>query len=191
MAVEDRVRWDQYYRQISDQSYPAPDPLLLQFTPPPAEDALDAPRALDFACGLAQNGLWLAEQGYSADAIDISRIALNRVRSEMAIRNLRNVNLLQADVDTVELDTDKYDLITVARYLKRESFESLKSATQSGGRILYETFNLRYLDFVPDFNRAYLLEIDELPSYFTDWEILHHDEEGHISRLVAIRPTDG
>ena len=187
MASEDRVRWDTIFRERRTQIYPAPDPILLEYTPPILpQDEL--PRALDLAAGLGQNGMWLAEQGYQTDIMDISRVALERAKQEMSIRNLRNVNLLQMDIDDLELEQNSYDLICVFRYLKRSTFGLLKMATRRGGRVIYETFNLRYLEQVPQFNKKFLLKDHELYDVFSDWQILSHEEETHISRIVAVKP---
>jgi tellurite methyltransferase len=185
MSVEDRVRWDSVFKMLITQAYPAPDPLLLQFTP--AVKPEDGQRGLDLCGGQGQNGLWLATQGYAVDVMDISRVALNRARAEMTIRNLRNVNLLQTDVDTLQLEVSSYDVTCVFRYLKRSLIPLIKLATRPGGRIIYETFNRRYLDVVPGFNQAFLLDVDELRSYFMDWEILHYEEETHHARIVALK----
>jgi len=186
MSAEDRVRWDKIYRQRARDPYPSPNPLLLQFTPAVTEG--DTCRALDLAGGMGQNALWLAAQGYTVDLMDISRVGLQRARTEMTIHNLRTVNLLQIDVDGIQLEVNIYDLITVTHYLKRDLFPTIIKATKSGGRIIYDTFNIRYLELVPEFNRAFLLAIGELQSYFSQWDILHYEEDDHNSRIIAVKP---
>lgn len=187
MSAEDRIRWDRIYRQQTHDPFPQPDPLLLQFTPPLLEEA--SARALDLAGGFGQNGLWLAGIGYQVDIMDISRVALQRARGEMAMRNLRNINLLQIDVDQLELDEETYNLVCVFRYLKRELFGQIKASIQPGGRILYETFNIRYLDLVPGFNTAFLLQPGELAEIFGQWNLLFAEENDHNSRIVAVKPS--
>ena len=71
MSAQDRVRWDGIYRQRQNQPYPAPDPLLFEYTPPLRNG--DFGYALDLAAGVGQNGLWLAAQGYHTDIMEISR----------------------------------------------------------------------------------------------------------------------
>lgn len=186
MSARDRVRWDEIYRQRENQPYPEPDPLLYEYTPP-ADPRADQ-RALDLAAGLGQNGLWLAAQGYIVDIMDISRVALARARQEMSARNLRRVNLLQIDLDEVELEAETYDLVCVFRYLRRDFFDRLGLIIRPGGRIIYETFNTRYLQIVPGFNPDFLLERGELAGYFAGWQILHSAEDTHISQLVARKP---
>lgn len=198
MSAKDRVRWDEIFSKRNQDSYPAPAALLLQFTP--AVAAAVRPRALDLAAGLGQNGLWLAEQNYNVDIMDVSRVALRRARSEMGLRNLRTANLLQVDLDQLilkidedclashEICADTYDVLLVFRYLKRSLFPLIKGAIKPNGRIIYETFNLNYLQKVPRFNREFLLKPHELADTFAEWRIVHHEEEDSTTQLVAVKP---
>lgn len=186
MSAEDRARWDGIYRQRSQESFPDPDPFLFEYTPPVAES--DEKRALDLAGGVGQNGLWLAQQGYIVDVMDISRMALLRGRQEMVNLGLRNVNFLQVDLDSVDLKLNKYHLVCVFRYLKRDLFPQIRAAIRPGGRVVYETFNVNYLEVVPQFNPAFLLKLGELTGCFADWKVLHKSEIGYTSRIVAIKP---
>ncbi len=188
MAATDRIRWDAVYKQRNRNAYPAPDALLLDYTPPPPPSR--ERRALDLACGVGQNGIWLAEQDYLVDLMDISRVALARARAEMASRNLRNVNVFQFDLDDMDLDEETYHLICVFRYLKRDFMRKLKAAVIPGGRVIYETFNLHYLEVVPGFNRDFLLEPGELAALFDGWKHIHYAEPGHISQIVAVKPGE-
>lgn len=214
MTAEDRIRWDAIYRADESRPYPAPDPLLFESVPEPDHDQA---RALDFAGGVGQNGLWLAERGYTVDIVDVSRVALNRARKEMAARNLRQVNLLQMDVDvliddlhlltgqagrtgpalSLHLDVAErhglslheggYDVVVVFRYLKRAMFPVLRDLVRPGGRVVYETFNRRYLQIVPQFNVEFLLGDGELPVAFPGWQVLHHSEDDHRTQFVAVK----
>lgn len=182
MAGQDRLRWDAVYHERRDQPYPPPDPLLLQFAPP-AEGA----RALDLAGGLGQNALWLAEQGYLVDLIDISRAALTRAQEEAARRSVRGVNFIQMDLDNAEFEAATYDLIAVFRFLDRDLFPTLRAAVKPGGRVIYQTFNTRYHPPQP-FNPDHLLRIGELAGIFADWRILHLSEPHFVTQVVAIKP---
>ena len=120
MSAEDRIRWDDIYRERDHLPYPDPDPLLFEYTPP--VDPESGLRALDLAAGMGQNGLWLASQGYTVDIMDISRVGLSRARGQMALHQLRNVNLLQVDLDELELEEESYQVVCVFRYLNRDFF---------------------------------------------------------------------
>lgn len=188
MAAEDRIRWDEIFKRAANKPFPAPDPFLFEYTPPVPPDGTHF--ALDLAAGLGQNGLWLAEQGYTVDIMDISRVALNRAREEMSKRGLRNVNLIPVDLDDFELDAYRYDLVCVFRYLKRDALPVIRGAIKPGGRIIYETFNLNYIKHVPGFNMKFLLQPDELVENFPGWEFIVDREEEHITRMVAVRPDN-
>jgi tellurite methyltransferase len=187
MSQEDRARWDSIYRQRNQTVYPDPDPFLFEYTPPLTVS--QEKRALDLAGGMGQNGLWLAQQGYTVDVMDISRMALIRGRAEMSARDLRNLNFLQVDLDNIDLKLNRYHLVCVFRYLKRDLFPQIRACIRPGGRIIYETYNTHYLDVVPQFNPVFLLEPGELAGYFADWKILHNADVKHIARLVAIKPS--
>jgi len=189
MSARDRLRWDAIYRETQEAVYPAPDPLLFQYTPPLSDETEQ--RAMDLAAGLGQNGLWLAAQGYLTDVADISRVALTRSQAEAVRRGLRNLNFLQLDLDDVLLPSETYHVLCVFRYLKRDIFPQIRAAVRPGGRVIYETYNVRYLERVRDFNRAYLLEPGELAGYFADWRILFNTDDGHTSQLVARKPEPG
>jgi tellurite methyltransferase len=186
MSAHDRLHWDSVYRQRPESAYPDPNPLLFAYAPPLRIEGSAC--ALDLASGLGQNGLWLAEQGYVVDLVDISRIALTRAQTEAARRQLRSVNFFQLDLEDAELEQDSYHLLCVFRYLNRALMPRLRAAVKPGGRVIYQTFNTRYLDIKPDMNPDYLLSVGELAGYFGDWKILRSSELEHISELVAIRP---
>ncbi len=186
MSTEDRLYWDQHYQQHLADPYPPPYPLLFEYIPPVTDGS--APRALDLAGGLGQNGLWLAEQGYIVDIIDISRVALLRAQEEINRRAIRRVNLLKADVDSAELKPNTYAVLCVCFYLKRGLFSRLRASVQSGGRVVYAAYNKRYQRIAPDTAPDDLLEVGELAGYFADWHILHNVEDSHISHIVALKP---
>ncbi|MFN8378906.1 MAG: class I SAM-dependent methyltransferase [Anaerolineae bacterium] len=189
MSLGERQRWDQYFTEHAEAPFPAPDPLLLQYTPPARIERNERSRALDVACGRGQNGLWLAEQGYSTDLIDVSRVALTRARDEAGRRGLRTLNFLLTDLDTPVFEPESADLITVFRFLKRPLFPILRAALRPGGRIIYETFHTGYLHANPSFNAAFLLEPGELAAQFADWRVLRSVEGEHTAQVVALKPT--
>ncbi|MEP7290577.1 MAG: class I SAM-dependent methyltransferase [Chloroflexota bacterium] len=187
MAGQDRVHWDERYQQKMDAPYPQPDRLLFPFTPP-LRSAGNA-HALDLACGVGQNGLWLAAQGYVVDLVDVSRVALVRAREEATRRHLRGVNFFQQDLDDAGLEADRYDLVVVFRFLSRKLMPQLRATVKPGGRILYQTFNTNYLTNHPEMNPDYLLHPGELTGTFGDWRILRVSETAHISQIVAMKPV--
>lgn len=192
MSAFDRKRWNRFYHERASYEFPQPDPLLFVYTPPMLSGF--GARALDLAGGCGQNGLWLAEQGYVVDVVDISRPALVRGHEEMNRRELRTLNFLEHDLDTGDVHPHRelvrraFDIICVFRFLKRDLIPKIRSAVVPDGRIIYETYNEGYLKIKPDMNPDYLLRPGELGGYFADWRILHNVEERYYSQLVALKP---
>lgn len=186
MSAKDRAKWNTIYKNRVGDYYPRPDLLLLDYTPPIPLGS--ERRGLDLAGGLGQNGLWLAEQGYIVDILDISHTALDRARAEMTTRKIRTVNLLCVDLDTANLTPDTYDVVCVFRFLNRRLLGQLLTTVKPGGRLIYETFNHTILQARPDFNPDYCLKAGELTAAFPKWRVLRDAEAGPWTQFVAIKP---
>lgn len=186
MARSDRERWDQRYIAPRAGLLRGPHTLLMQFAPPPTADA----RALELACGLGRDALWLAERGYTVDALDISFTALRQARAEMLRRGLRGVNFIQADLDEFTLPFYAYDLVLVFRFLDRRLFPEIRRRVRPGGLVIYETRNIRHAERHPEAPRAHMLALGELPRYFPGWEVLHSHDREYLSAFVGRKPLE-
>jgi tellurite methyltransferase len=190
MGADDRSRWNKEYYERVLRAYPPPDALLVAYAPIP-DGPVPRRVALDLAAGQCQNAIWLAEQGYLVNAMDISHVALERGRAEMAMRNLRNVNFIQADLDSARMLENVYDLVCCFRFLDRKLFPMIKASVKPGGMVVYQTFNIRMQKRKPHASPEYLLNLRELPQHFAGWEIRHDEEVGDITRMVAVKPAAG
>ena len=113
MAETDREKWDQRYAEGAYRPRTYPSPFLVERLP-----ELPRGRALDLACGAGRNALHLAEAGYEIEAVDISRVAIERARESARERGLE-VSWRVADLDDFVPTRGRYDLITVVRYTNR------------------------------------------------------------------------
>lgn len=162
----DIERWNRKY--LDRAAVPAaPDPLLLDY----AYCLHDRGTALDVACGLGHNALYLARRGYEVYAVDGSEVALGRCRAALR-REPLPVHLIVADLDACTPPPRYFDLVLVVSYLHRPLFPRLRAAVKPGGLLLYKTFNTRRRETAPRFPRDYLLEPEELARYFRDWETI-------------------
>ncbi|WP_117364964.1 class I SAM-dependent methyltransferase [Natrarchaeobaculum sulfurireducens] len=128
----DRDRWNDRYQ---DPSFDLPDDPI-----PELErriETLPEGRALDVATGTGRNALFLAANGYAVDAIDVSDVALEQARQRADQRAL-DVNWRRADLAETDLETDRYDVITVAFFAALEHLPALKEALAPGGVLVYE-----------------------------------------------------
>jgi len=187
MARSDRIRWDRRYADPSGRVHKAgPDALLVRHTPP----AQPGSRALELACGLGHNAIWLAEQGYTVDAFDISLTALRQARAAMLARGVRGVNFIAADLDHFVLPPYAYDLICVFRFLDRSLFSAIRERVRPGGVVIYQTLNTGHLVQHPDTDPERVLQHGELPTYFPGWIVLEAADLEHISLFAARKPLD-
>jgi len=188
MAKSDRERWDRRYADpIARLKKRGPNPLLVRHALPVRPGG----RALELACGLGRNAIWLAGQGYRVDAIDISLEALRHARAEMQRRNVSGVNFILGDLDHFPLPDIPYDLVVVFRFLDRALFPTIRDRTRPGGLVIYQTFNLRRLELHPTFSQEHLLRPGELAGFFPGWTILEATDEGDTSSFVGRKPADG
>jgi tellurite methyltransferase len=182
MSRDERMRWDDRY-QTDDRWRVdhAPFPWLVEHAPH-ASNGL----ALDIACGLGHNTLWLAGQGYRVLGVDISLVALRRGLKAARCHNLDGrVLFAQVDIDHFRPPSASFDLIGVVRFLSRALFPAIISALKPGGLLLYATLNWRYAEFSPETPAGYLLSPGELEQAFATLEIMETCERGDMSFLIA------
>ena len=84
-------------------------------------------RALDVACGAGRNALFLAGLGFEVDAVDVSDVAVDRLRAAVRERSL-SVDARRLDLERDPLPRSDYDLIVVTASHPRTSSASLCSA---------------------------------------------------------------
>ena len=133
--------WDSLYRSHPTAIWSGnPNPVLK------AEAAdLRPGRALDVGCGEGADALWLAERGWRVDAVDISKVALDRAAAHGAERNLE-VNWIHADLLTDPPEAGAYDLVN-AQYMqlpeqeRRAMYAALATAVRPGGTLLIGAHN--------------------------------------------------
>lgn len=184
MSRHDRILWDERYEDPNRNLWKGPSDMLTAYAPAPRPGI----RALELACGLGRNALWLAEQGYTVDAVDISITALRKAHTEMRARGLHGVNFIVADLDHFPLPHYPYDLIYVFRFLDRALFPAIRDRLRPGGLVIYQTLNARWLEKRPETRRHHTLQLGELPGFFPGWDVLHDDDSGHLSGFVGRKP---
>ena len=130
--TSDRDRWNDRYQ---DPSFDLPDDPI-----PELErriETLPDGRALDVATGIGRNALFLAAHGYDVEAIDVSDVALEQAQQRAERRDLE-VDWRRADLAEIDLEPDRYDVITVSFFAALEHLPALKEALAPGGVLVYE-----------------------------------------------------
>lgn len=187
LAKPDRERWERKYAAGNPNAAFVPDPLLVRHAQLFNGDGW----ALDAACGVGQNAIWLAQRGYEVLAVDGSLAGLRYGREANAGADVR-VHFVAADLDRFVLLEDTFALIIVFRYLDRALVPRLKRAVVPGGLIVYETFNVNRLRSAPQMTRSYLLDPGELARLFADFDAIETNDtptvREELSHWIGRRP---
>ncbi|MCW9047504.1 MAG: methyltransferase [Gammaproteobacteria bacterium] len=134
-------------------------------------------KALDYASGLAGNGIYLAKNGYNVKAWDMSDVAVEKINQYARNNNL----LLNAEVYDLENNSPKiqnqYDVVVVSYFLHRETLRYLYDVLKKGGLLFYQTFSgLQYKEQGPA-RKAFRLKKNELLDVFSDMQLLYYRED--------------
>jgi SAM-dependent methyltransferase len=189
----ERTEWDRRYSEGEYRERANPSPFLDEWLP-----RLPTGRALDVACGAGRNALRLAEAGYVVEAVDISQVAIDIASTEATGRGL-DIAWRLADLDALELDSGRYDLITVFRYINRPLWPSLIRALAPDGFILVEHHLDSPLEVEGPRQPEFRLRPQELLRAFLDLRVVHYSEtvefEGGstfaLARLIACQGDPG
>lgn len=184
----DRIKWNRRHLQRPAPAGPAE--IVAEFS------ALAPPgRALDIAAGLGKNAVYLARQGFTVEAVDISDAALARYAGAHA-----RLSCICADLDVFDIPRGRYSLILNIRFLQRRLFPQIIAGLTPGGLLIFETWIRHPEDptlgpTCPD----YLLNENELLHAFLPLRVLYYREsprtEGGrpalMASLAAVKPAGG
>jgi 2-polyprenyl-3-methyl-5-hydroxy-6-metoxy-1,4-benzoquinol methylase len=165
VSLEDRERWNQKYAN----SFTLPTHVI---------DVVKnyhhlaiGKKALDIACGMGRHSKFLAQNGFEVEALDISDVAIEHLKSEL------NIDPKMVDFDYYKLQEKRYDLIVCTYFLERKLFPQIKEALMDNGIFIFETFMHHEKNTKVPSNKAFLLHKGELEEHFSEgFEILYHKE---------------
>jgi len=141
-------------------------------------------KALDLACGMGGNALFLASHGLSTTAWDLSPVGIAKLR-EHASRQSLSIDAHTRDVTAEPFEVNGFDVIVVSYFLDRELFPSLLTALKPNGLLFYETFVQDKPEGIGPSNPEYLLEQNELLQRCQSLVIRSYREEGQVGDMAA------
>jgi SAM-dependent methyltransferase len=137
---------------------------------------ITAGRALDVGAGEGADAIWLAEQGWSVTANDISQNALDRIGAEAQRRGL-SIELVRGDASDPDVfGNDPFDLVSLQygsfqRTPDQRGLRNLLSAVAPGGTLITVHHDLSPLNAPTDvaeqtrmYDPAAYVGIDEIRS---------------------------
>lgn len=184
MAEADQIRWNIRYRD-NTHHFERPDPHVEQILSRiPA-----AGKAVDVACGLGRHSLWLARQGWEVDALDLSDVAIQRLKDTLN----KNPNLSskihphQEDLDDWNPGPVRYHLGLMTFFWNQDVLRKLRQAVVPGGHVVVATL-LRPLTLAGP--PTHYLEPGLLGGLFEDWHVWWNQEDPRtgIASIAAQKP---
>lgn len=133
-------------------------------------------KALDIACGTGRNAHFLAENGFSVDAVDVSDYALSQMNVSA------NINPIENDLESFIFEPNRYDLICNINFLDRRLFPKIKEALAPQGVLIFETFIIAHgEEYSQPGNIDYVLRKNELLHAFIGLDIIYYEEHDDIN----------
>ncbi|MEV4990983.1 MULTISPECIES: SAM-dependent methyltransferase [Micrococcaceae] len=146
-GIDTASAWDERYRSKARLWSGKPNPQLVR-----EAGGLRPGKALELGCGEGADAIWLAQQGWSVTAVDVSAVALERARShelaELARESVHASNGTMESRITWQLADltqwqpgDAYDLVT-SQFLHSQELDwriplrTAASAVKPGGTLL-------------------------------------------------------
>lgn len=147
-------------------------------------------KALDIAAGEGRNAVFLAQNGFEVDAVDISEKGLKKAQKLAKEKGVK-INTFLVDLNQYYITKERYDLIINFYFLKRRLIPRIKKGLREGGKVIFETYLLehRKLGTGGPKQAKYFLKPNELLWRFKDFRILFYREgifrEGRRKKAVA------
>lgn len=139
--------------------------------------------ALDLACGLGGNALFLAKRGLSVQAWDLSSVAIETLQLRATAETLP-LKAVVRDVIAQPPSAAAFDVIVVGYFLQRELTVALCAALRPGGLLFYQTFIKERVTQQGPNNPDFLLAENELLTMFAPLRVRLYREEGRVGNIA-------
>ena len=181
----DQKRWDKRFRGKEFAFGKEANPFLRRHI-----RLLPKGKALDIAAGEGRNAVFLAQHGFDVDVVDISEMGLKKARKfaqEMRVK----IHTVLSDLDTYQIEKERYDLIADFYFLRRSLIPKIKKGLKKGGRVIFETYILEHRNLATSGPKQakYFLKPNELLKLFNGFRVLRYREgifkEGGRRKAIA------
>ncbi len=181
----DQKRWDKRFGRKEFALGKEPNPFLKKHI-----HLLPKGKALDIAAGEGRNAVFLAQNGFEVDAVDISEKGLKKTQKLAREKGVK-INAFLVDLDQYQIEKERYDLVANFYFLKRRLIPRIRKGLKIGGKVIFETYLLeqRMLGTGGPKQAKYFLKPNEPLRLFRNFRILFYREgifkEGRRRKAVA------
>jgi tellurite methyltransferase len=185
--LDAKTKWNtKYFNRLKEGKQVGPNPRLKNFI-----DYLKGGTAIELACGLGGNCIFLSHHGYVVEAVDISDVAIHYLEREAARQKL-TIRPHIVDLSTqskLEFKKDSIDIAVITYYLDRPIIPYVMGLVKKHGFIFMETYFKSPLT-TGSVSEKYKLAPGELLTLFGAWQILYYEENEKEGRqtIFARKP---
>jgi tellurite methyltransferase len=185
-AEQDQIRWDKKYATKKYLFGREAISFLQDHV-----DLLPKGHVLDLAMGEGRNSVYLATKGFQVTGVDISAEGLKKAETLAAELGV-TITTVVADLESYEIPANSFDVIICTYYLQRDLFPKIAAALKPGGIGLIETYTMDHIQYSPRFNKAFLLEPNELLTMLPGLRVLRYQEvdngQAAFASILAQKP---
>jgi 2-polyprenyl-3-methyl-5-hydroxy-6-metoxy-1,4-benzoquinol methylase len=136
MVAADGERWDARYANRGLELEPAPPDALVEAGL--IDRVPTAGRALDVACGLGAQSIWMAQRGLDVTALDVSQEAIDRVSGAAQGHGVSDrITAVGVDLDSgLPVDLTGFDVVVCQRFRNPRLYSGLVSRLRPGGLLV-------------------------------------------------------
>ena len=197
MSDKEKSDWEERYSSGSYKARPWPSDLLEEWLP-----RMPKGRALDIPSGTGRNALYMAENGFEVDAVDISGSALEILNESARERGLR-IRCHEIDLDQGSPPEPPYQLLVSCFFLNRNIIPRMKEWVADNGFIVFEQHMVTPLEVDGPSTQQWRVQPNELLRLFADFRVVHYEEgifthqrdgaerTNALARLVACKGEPG
>jgi len=177
VSEDNSKKWNNHYANVAEAG--TATSILIEFAHILPQEGL----ALDLACGLGANAVFLAQQGLKVQAWDTSRTAVTKLQALAACQKL-DIDARIRDCERFPPDAGSLDVLVISNFLYRPGIPALLASLKPGGLLFYTTHTMERPDFIKGPNNPdYLLQPGELLSLCAGLRLHYYREDGMSGNL--------
>ncbi|OGS08440.1 MAG: hypothetical protein A2270_09120 [Elusimicrobia bacterium RIFOXYA12_FULL_51_18] len=176
--------WTEFFSNARQAYNDFPEATLLRFLPDVSKGY-----ALDVGAGLGQNSVFLAQQGFSVEALEKDPDIAVECKEKLARENL-NIKIITASIENQELEENKYSLIVAAwvfQFISPKNvlpvLKKLEKSLVPGGFLYIGTFSTQGIDYTSV--QSGLNGEDKNTVKLSNGLMMHYFEHGELEKELA------
>lgn len=181
----DKSRWDRFYEKQKGFAFGKEPSHFLKSHIDMIRALRPTGTVLDIAMGEGRNAVYMAGFGYNVEGVDISKVAIQHAK-QLAREKQVKIRTTIADLEKIQFEENKFDIILVFYYLQRSLALQIQTALKKGGVLVFVNQTLGELKYNKSIDRKYLLQNGELKTLFSQLKTIKYEEIDDGKEAIAM-----